>query len=195
MILESERPVCRVQGQQQQAGVSHAAVAEQLQAAISELLGFTVPLDQVLNLTQLLSCMHDLLAVHQAPKAKICTSLYFWMLQPLMEAGLDSIGAVELRNAVSTKFGIELPATATFDYPSADALARYVVGQTATAGQSFGRQQPRQAIEQPMVDQRHIAAQLAATVSELLGFEVPADQVRAQFLFTQSCMQMVWPPL
>ena len=50
-----------------------------------------------------------------------------------MEAGLDSIGAVELRNAVSTSFGIELLATATFDYPSADALARYIAGRTGVA--------------------------------------------------------------
>lgn len=102
------------------------------------------------------------------------------MLQPLMEAGLDSIGAVELRNAVNTKFGIELPATATFDYPSADALARFVVQQTDPMSQSFGhqQQQPTQVVAaRPMSDQRHIAAQLAATVSELLGFEVPADQV------------------
>ncbi len=116
-----------------------------------------------------------------------------------MEAGLDSIGAVELRNAVSTKFGIELPATATFDYPSADALARFVVGQTAPVdqffvGQSFGQQQPAQAVTQPMVDQKHIAAQLAATVSELLGFEVPADQVRAYFSLLACKSSLFTPP-
>ena len=43
-----------------------------------------------------------------------------------MEAGLDSIGAVELRKAVSAKFGVELPATVTFDYPTADALAGFI---------------------------------------------------------------------
>ena len=46
--------------------------------------------------------------------------------EPLMEAGLDSIGAVELRNLVSTRFGVELPATITFDHPSAAALAQYL---------------------------------------------------------------------
>ena len=45
---------------------------------------------------------------------------------PLMEAGLDSIGAVELRNAVSAKLGVELPATVTFDYPTISALAQYI---------------------------------------------------------------------
>jgi hypothetical protein len=51
--------------------------------------------------------------------------------QPLMEAGLDSIGAVELRNAVTAKFGVELPATVTFDYPSASALAGFIASKTA----------------------------------------------------------------
>ena len=47
--------------------------------------------------------------------------------QPLMEAGLDSIASVELRNAISTAFGLELPATATFDYPTIAALAGFVL--------------------------------------------------------------------
>ena len=50
---------------------------------------------------------------------------------PLMEAGLDSIGSVEVRNAVASQFGVELPATVTFDYPSVEALAGYVVGRMA----------------------------------------------------------------
>lgn len=48
--------------------------------------------------------------------------------QPLAEAGLDSLGAVGLRNALSARFGAELPATITFDYPSACALAEHVSG-------------------------------------------------------------------
>ncbi len=60
--------------------------------------------------------------------------------QPLMEAGLDSIGAVELRNAVSEKFGIELPATVTFDYPTAADLARFVMQRSAPAAVTAGEQ-------------------------------------------------------
>jgi acyl carrier protein len=53
--------------------------------------------------------------------------------QPLMEAGLDSLAAVELRNAIGAKFGIELPATAMFDYPTLDALSRFVAQRTEPA--------------------------------------------------------------
>ena len=51
--------------------------------------------------------------------------------EPLMEAGLDSIGAVELRNSVAARFGVELPATVTFDHPSVAALAQYVAAKIA----------------------------------------------------------------
>ena len=45
-----------------------------------------------------------------------------------MEAGLDSLGGVELRNSLSSAFGTELPATLTLDYPSIGALAAYLHG-------------------------------------------------------------------
>lgn len=48
--------------------------------------------------------------------------------QPLMEAGLDSLGAVELRTSLGNHFGTELPATITFDHPSIDALAKFLAG-------------------------------------------------------------------
>ncbi len=52
---------------------------------------------------------------------------------PLMEAGLDSIGAVEMRNAVNDKYGIELPATIMFDYPTIGDLAQYLALRTASS--------------------------------------------------------------
>lgn len=45
---------------------------------------------------------------------------------PLMESGLDSLGAVELRNSLASQFGVELPATVTIDYPSVAALAGFI---------------------------------------------------------------------
>ena len=38
--------------------------------------------------------------------------------QPLMEAGLDSLAAVELRSAISARLGIVLPATVALEYPN-----------------------------------------------------------------------------
>ena len=49
----------------------------------------------------------------------------------LMEAGLDSLGAVELRNALSKQFGLELPATLTFDYPTTTAIAGFIADSIA----------------------------------------------------------------
>lgn len=49
---------------------------------------------------------------------------------PLMEAGLDSLGAVELRSTVSAAFSVPLPATAAFDYPTVAALAAFIASQT-----------------------------------------------------------------
>ncbi len=43
-----------------------------------------------------------------------------------MQAGLDSLGAMELRTAVASRFDIQLPATVTFDHPSAAALGAFV---------------------------------------------------------------------
>jgi acyl carrier protein len=48
---------------------------------------------------------------------------------PFMEAGIDSLGAVQLRNEMSAAFGIELPPTITFDYPTPAALAKFIAAQ------------------------------------------------------------------
>lgn len=50
------------------------------------------------------------------------------MKEPLMEAGLDSLGALELRRELSTALGVELMPTLVFDYPSIDTMAEHLVG-------------------------------------------------------------------
>ena len=47
--------------------------------------------------------------------------------QPLMAAGLDSIGAQELQQGLSTALGLnDLPATLIFDHPTIAALAKHL---------------------------------------------------------------------
>jgi len=46
--------------------------------------------------------------------------------QPLNELGLDSLMAVELRNALSLSVDRSLPATLLFDYPTVESLATFV---------------------------------------------------------------------
>ena len=76
-----------------------------------------------------------------------------------MEAGLDSIGAVELRNAVGARFGVELPATSTFDYPTLRALGAYLAGRSG-AGRVAAELPQAQAVQhrQPenLMDTQHI---------------------------------------
>jgi acyl transferase domain-containing protein len=55
--------------------------------------------------------------------------------QPLMEAGMDSLGAVELRTALNKTFSVELPATVTFDFPSVSALAGYIKTELETVAE------------------------------------------------------------
>ena len=42
------------------------------------------------------------------------------------DARVYLVGAVELRNAVASRFGVELPATVTFDYPTIAAMAGFI---------------------------------------------------------------------
>ena len=53
--------------------------------------------------------------------------------EPLMAAGLDSLGTVELRNTLESRLGLQLPATLVFDYPSINALADLLYPKLAVA--------------------------------------------------------------
>eukprot|EP00921_Rhytidocystis_pertsovi_P005095 GHVQ01008804.1.p1 GENE.GHVQ01008804.1~~GHVQ01008804.1.p1 ORF type:complete len:4630 (+),score=744.88 GHVQ01008804.1:433-13890(+) len=50
---------------------------------------------------------------------------------PLQELGIDSLGAVELRNALSTKLAVKLAATTLFDYPTINAIIDHIYTQVS----------------------------------------------------------------
>jgi acyl carrier protein len=56
--------------------------------------------------------------------------------EPLIDAGLDSLGAVELRDAVNVAVGMELPSTVVFDYPSVGAMSGFIVSQMHPEGEA-----------------------------------------------------------
>lgn len=52
--------------------------------------------------------------------------------QPLMEAGLDSLMAMELHNSLCIEFKHDLPATLVFDFPNIFALSKYLSDELAS---------------------------------------------------------------
>ncbi|MGE0158272.1 MAG: SDR family NAD(P)-dependent oxidoreductase [Gemmatimonadales bacterium] len=61
---------------------------------------------------------------------------------PLKDIGLDSLMAVELRNALARSFGRALPATLLFDYPTIDALGDYLGRELGLAAEPAQRARP-----------------------------------------------------
>lgn len=59
--------------------------------------------------------------------ARSVTGLQLDMDSPLMASGLDSLGALELRDALQNLTAAPIPSTLVFDYPSARAIAGFIL--------------------------------------------------------------------
>ena len=66
--------------------------------------------------------------------------------RPLAELGLDSLMAVELRNALGRLVGRTLPTSLVFDYPTAEALTSFLAGELGLAGMSSPPAPPPQLV-------------------------------------------------
>ena len=92
----------------------------------------------------------------------------------LMEVGLDSLGAVELRNALCQHFELELPATFTFDYPTVRAVAGFI---SSLLGEpvSSTRAEVRSVSGHPQSNQRLVQAErpeFPANMQAITGLSV-----------------------
>ncbi|WP_169332580.1 type I polyketide synthase, partial [Nocardia exalbida] len=68
---------------------------------------------------------------------------------PLRELGLDSMMAVELRNALSADLGVRLPATLLFDHPTVAAVSEEIARLDAKSAPAPGRTGRAQAAQRP----------------------------------------------
>ncbi|HEX6687221.1 MAG TPA: SDR family NAD(P)-dependent oxidoreductase, partial [Solirubrobacterales bacterium] len=66
------------------------------------------------------------------------------------ELGLDSLGAVELRNRLGAATGLDVGATVVFDYPSSAALAEYLLAEAIAGGVAKQLAVRAQASEEPI---------------------------------------------
>ena len=101
-----------------------------------------------------------------------------------MSSGLDSLAALNLQNSVAAHFKVNLPATATFDYPTPALLAGFVSSQQSLQRPAVtGMDAPqwrRDAGDRAPASESFSAAStlrsLQSIVHGLLGREVPSDQ-------------------
>jgi SAM-dependent methyltransferase/acyl carrier protein len=89
----------------------------------------------------------------------------------LMDAGLDSLMAVQLRNQLSAAFGVErLPATVMFDYPTIDTLAAYILARVVPKAARAESRVPEREMAPPKTDVSSMTeAEVEALLLERLG--------------------------
>ena len=103
--------------------------------------------------------------------------------ETLVSAGLDSLGAVEFRDATCAKLGVTLPGTLAFDYPTVDALAEHI----ATIARPAKKKRPRsrsksksrsrsRSSEHPLSDPSTATRRVSSMVASLLGETPPETQ-------------------
>ena len=83
---------------------------------------------------------------------------------PLMAAGLDSLGMVEVRNALEARLGLQLPTTLVFDYPTVDAISAFVTPQLTTPASELTAS-VRSMVAVPQQQQKHASAQTFAVTA------------------------------
>lgn len=106
-----------------------------------------------------MNILSDFIATQAAKVLGIDPSKPIQARQPLNELGLDSLMAVELRNALGMAIGRPLPSTLLFDYPTLEALTGYFAKEilqlpaSAEKSENVPRQQVDLAAESARLEQ------------------------------------------
>jgi acyl transferase domain-containing protein len=86
--------------------------------------------------------------------------------RPLAELGMDSLTAVQLRNTLAESVGCSLPASLLFDYPSLEALAKYL------AAEIFGWDTAIEPVTAPKAIPMSVTEQLSSLYDDLTDEEL-----------------------
>ena len=95
------------------------------------------------------------------------------MQTSLMAAGLDSLGAVELRTELVAITGLDLPTTLVFDYPSAAAITDLLISMMPAT--VLVAQPPSPAAQQPTAEGRPVQKRSASRKPGRLKAQGPGD--------------------
>ncbi|MGN9842691.1 thioesterase domain-containing protein, partial [Nonomuraea sp. H19] len=117
---------------------AHAGQAAADTSALERRLAGLSPVEQVEELTLMVrECAAKVIGYSEPEAIKA--------EQNFLEAGFDSLTAMELRNVLNKATGVRMPATAVFDYGTAAALARHIAEEIAIdngAGWDSGAGEP-----------------------------------------------------
>ena len=108
------------------------------------------------------------------------------MQASLMTAGLDSLGAVELRKELAAVTGLDLPTTLVFDYPSAAAITDLLVGMLPELPPVVVSRPHSPAVQQPTVEERRLQKRSAGRKPGRLKLQGGGDSSAAELHQTPS---------
>lgn len=118
--------------------------------------------------------------------------------QPFMDSGLDSLGAVQLRNELAGAFAVELSPTVTFDHPSPAALASHIAAHMPAHGSGVDKivTELPAALEGTVVktiplEPRNVLSDVMSVIESVIGSVIgPDDPLMASGLDSLGAVQL-----